>query len=359
MAVAWIGNRETLVTRAAEHAAELLRSSRCPVFSFDTDIHGTRTAIALAEAAGAAYDHRRGEALAREAALFTGKGGLTASPGEVRRRADLLAMVGELAEPARSLAAELAGTAPDLAARTKRALFSIGVRGRPAWPGKTVRLGSARSDPGSVLSALRAALAGRQTAAPPANLAVFSAALQSASFPVFLFSGSGLDPLAMEMLQGLVDDLNRKGRASSLFLPASESGWGSTLASGWMTGFPPRTGFARGKPEFDPWRYDVERMIAAGEADLHLAVLAAGEVPPKRRNGTALLALAVTERPVRGAAITFAVGEPGLDHDAVGYSLASGTLAATTASARSDRASAAETLRLIAGHLQPGEALPC
>ena len=85
MAVAWIGNRETLVTRAAEHAAELLRSSRCPVFSFDTDIHGTRTAIALAEAAGAAYDHRRGEALAREAALFTGKGGLTASrAGDLR-----------------------------------------------------------------------------------------------------------------------------------------------------------------------------------------------------------------------------------------------------------------------------------
>ena len=53
MAVAWIGNRETLVERAAEHAAELLRSSRCPVFSFDTDIHGTRAAIALAERVGA------------------------------------------------------------------------------------------------------------------------------------------------------------------------------------------------------------------------------------------------------------------------------------------------------------------
>ena len=74
MAVAWIGNRETLVERAAEHAAALLESSRCPVFSFDTDIHGTRAAIALAERVGAAYDHVDGAALARETALFTDRG---------------------------------------------------------------------------------------------------------------------------------------------------------------------------------------------------------------------------------------------------------------------------------------------
>ena len=45
MAVAWIGNRETLLERAVRHAAALLHSSRCPVFSFDTDIDGTRAAI--------------------------------------------------------------------------------------------------------------------------------------------------------------------------------------------------------------------------------------------------------------------------------------------------------------------------
>ena len=51
------------------------------------------------------------------------------------------------------------------------------------------------------------------------------------AFPVFLFSGHGADMLALEMLQGLVGDLNRKSRASALHLPADESGWGSALAS--------------------------------------------------------------------------------------------------------------------------------
>ena len=69
MAVAWIGSRETLVERAAAHAGALLGSSRCPVFSFDTDIHGTRAAIALAERIGAAYDHAEGAALRQRVGL--------------------------------------------------------------------------------------------------------------------------------------------------------------------------------------------------------------------------------------------------------------------------------------------------
>ena len=119
MAVAWIGNREALVERAAEHAAALLRSSRCPVFSLDTDIHGTRAAIALAERVGAAYDHVDGAALARETALFTDKGGMTIAPGEARRRADVVAIVGELPQAHHAFVAELAATVPDLVFRAE------------------------------------------------------------------------------------------------------------------------------------------------------------------------------------------------------------------------------------------------
>lgn len=362
MAVAWIGNRETLVEHACEQAAVLLQSSRCPVISFDTDIHGTRAAIALAERVGAAYDHVDGAALARETALFTDKGAMTVAPGEVRRRADLLAIVGELPALHHGFVAELADTVPDLSATNAREVFLIGGEGTKAPSCLGSRMATPLSCKGAGLSAtlaaLRAQCAGRRVSKPVSNFDDFARALGDAKFPVFLFSGHGADGLALEMLQGLVADINRKSRASALHLPASESGWGGVLASTWMTGFAPRTGFARGFPEFDPWRFDVARALVSGEADLHLWVSAAA-APPAGMNGVKLIALAKTVEPIANADITIAIGEAGVDHPAVVFSGRTGTLSAVEAQAASDLPSAATVIRRIADNFPAEAALPC
>ncbi|RUV63784.1 tungsten formylmethanofuran dehydrogenase, partial [Mesorhizobium sp. M5C.F.Ca.IN.020.14.1.1] len=161
MAVAWIGNRETLVERAAAHAAALLGSSRCPVFSLDTDIHGTRAAIALAERVGAAYDHAAdGAALSRETAVFTDKGAMTVAPGETRRRADVVVIVGELPQIHHEFVGELAETVPDLSAKNQREIFLVGSKGASAPPlnnGRTATLLSCgEASLGATLAALRA-----------------------------------------------------------------------------------------------------------------------------------------------------------------------------------------------------------
>ncbi|MDW6026408.1 tungsten formylmethanofuran dehydrogenase [Mesorhizobium sp. BAC0120] len=363
MAVAWIGNRETLIERAVEHAAALLSSSRCPVFSFDTDIHGTRAAIALAERVGAAYDHVDGEALARETALFTDRGGMFVSPGEVRRRADVVAIVGELPDMHRDFVAELAETVPDLSPSNSREFFLIG-DGRTRAPSlgsgrRSVRLSCGAPGLGATLAALRAQCAGRQVTVPVSNFGRFQNALADARFPVFLFSGHATDGLALEMLQGLIADLNRRSRAAGLHLPASESGWGSTLASTWISGYGLRTGFARGFPEFDPWRFDVQRAIAAGEADFHLWVSSNGGEPPAKQNSTKLIALAKTAYRIPGAAVTIPVGEAGVDHDAVVYSARTGSLAWIAAQSSSELPSAAAILRSIAEHATAGAPFPC
>jgi formylmethanofuran dehydrogenase subunit B len=362
MAVAWVGNRETLVERAAEHAAELLRTSRCPVFSFDTDIHGTRAAIALAERIGAAYDHAGGAALAGETALFTDRGAMTIAPGETRRRADVVVIVGELPEIHHGFVGDLAATVPDLAGGKPRRFFLVGHDGTPVPPlgegRNAILLSCGGLGLAATLAALRAWCRGRSTSPPLSNFEAFAGALESTRFPVFLFSGYAAGGLALEMLQGLIADLNRKTRASSLHLPASENGWGSTLASTWMTGFPLRTGFARGFPDFDPWRHDAARMIEAGEADLHLRISAATVEPQKKKSRTGLIALAKTARPVAGAAVTIAIGEPGVDHEAVVYSGRTGSLRAVEGKTPSELPSAAAIIHLIAARFGSG-ALPC
>ncbi|MHA6687090.1 tungsten formylmethanofuran dehydrogenase [Mesorhizobium sp. A556] len=357
MAVAWIGNRETSVERAAEHAASLLQASRCPVFSLDTDVHGTRAAIALAERTGAAYDHVSGAALARETALFTDRGAMTVALGEVRRRADVVVIVGKLPEAYGTLLAELSSTTPDLSAANARTFFLIGNDGGMVPAGTPLACGKAGLN--ATLAAIRASLGGRQVSTPVSNFDVFANGLKSARYPVFVFSGHGVDRFGLEMLQGLLDDLNQKSRASGLHLPASESGWGSILASTWMTGFAPRTGFSRGFPEYDPWRYDVARMIAAGEADLHLWIAANASQKLKTPKGVSLIALTKTVQPVAGAAVTIAIGEAGIDHDGVVYSARTGTLRAVSAGAASQLPSTAAVLRTIAGHFDAEAALPC
>ncbi|RWM17394.1 MAG: tungsten formylmethanofuran dehydrogenase [Mesorhizobium sp.] len=366
MAVAWIGNRETLVERAAAHAAALLGSSRCPVFSLDTDIHGTRAAIALAERVGAAYDHVDGAALSRETALFTDKGAMTVAPGETRRRADVVVIVGELPKIHHEFVGELAETVPDLSAKNQREIFLVGSSGVSAPPlnkgRKATLLSCGEASLGATLAALRAQCRGRQTSQPVSNFDDFAKALEAAHFPVFLFSGDATEGLALEMLQGLITDLNRTSRASGLHLPASENGWGSALASTWMTGFPLRTGFARGFPEFDPWRYDVARMIAAGEADLHLRISSSIVQPQKKqkkKSRMTMIALAKTQEPVAGAAVTIAIGEAGVDHEAVVYSSRTGSLRSVDARAASELPSAATIIRLVASHVSAKAALPC
>ncbi|RWE14139.1 MAG: tungsten formylmethanofuran dehydrogenase [Mesorhizobium sp.] len=363
MAVAWIGNRETLVERAAAHAAALLGSSRCPVFSLDTDIHGTRAAIALAERVGAAYDHADGAAVSRETTLFTDKGAMTVAPGETRRRADVVVIVGELPKIHHEFVGELSATVPDLSAKNQREIFLVGSNGASAPPlnnGRTATLLSCgEASLGATLAALRTQCRGRQTSQPVSNFDDFVKALAAAHFPVFLFSGGATEGLALEMLQGLIADLNRKSRASGLHLPASENGWGSALASTWMTGFPLRTGFARGFPEFDPWRYDVARMIAAGEADLHLRISSSIVQPQKKKNRMALIVLAKTQEPIAGAAVTIAIGEAGVDHEAVVYSSRTGSLRSIDARAASELPSAATVIRLVTSHVSAEAALPC
>lgn len=281
------------------------------------------------------------------------------SPGETRRRADLLVLVGTMPEAYHDFLADLTNSVPDLPEKTRRSVFRIG-RGRLKtlpWGGEAIQLSLANAGLSATLAALRAQCAGRQVTTPISNFGRFAQALSEARFSVFVYSGHSADALALEMLQGLVADLNRKRRASTLHLTASENGWGGALASTWMTGFPMRTGFARGFPEFDPWRFDAERMIAAGEADLHLWVCARVGGRPARKNGTRTIALARTARAVPGAAVTIATGVVGIDHPGVVYSARTGGLVSLGAKEESQLPSSATVVHAIAD-LVSAE-LPC
>jgi formylmethanofuran dehydrogenase subunit B len=206
-----------------------------------------------------------------------------------------------------------------------------------------------------VLAALRARLAARpigKAPLPAKAIDALAADLQAARFGVAVWAAAGLDELTVEMLCGLVKDLNAKTRFTGLPLQAGDNAPGALQACGWLTGFPMRTGFGRRHPEHDPWRFDADRLVEAGEVDCALWISAYHPTPPSWRRDVPLIALTAEQaRFPHPPRVHIEVGAPGTDHDAVTYSAEVGTLVAGAATKPTE----AETVARVIGDI--GEVL--
>ncbi|TJW66818.1 MAG: tungsten formylmethanofuran dehydrogenase, partial [Mesorhizobium sp.] len=130
----------------------------------------------------------------------------------------VVVIVGELPKIHHQFVGELAETVPDLSApdpsgRNQREIFVVGSNETTAprlSNGRTATLLSCgEAGLGATLATLRAQWRGRHTSQPVSNFDDFAKAVEAAHFPVFLFSGDTTEGLALEMLQGLIADLNR------------------------------------------------------------------------------------------------------------------------------------------------------
>ena len=184
--------------------------------------------------------------------------------------------------------------------------------------------------------------------------------LKGARFGVAVWSAAHLGALEIEMLHGLVRDLNETTRFSTLPLAAPDNGAGVLAACGWITGFPMRTGFGGGAPVHDPWRFDAGRLVASGETDCVLWISGFGAPPPAWTSAMHVIALCEPTAEFASAPhVRIAVGRPGVDHDAVLHSSDAGALVAVTASARSATPSVAQALERIGACLEEASARPC
>ncbi|MGC2783143.1 MAG: tungsten formylmethanofuran dehydrogenase [Roseiarcus sp.] len=360
---------------AAAAAARLLARSHQPLIAgLGADIEGARAAIALAERVGGVIEHMHSAALLRDLDSMRETGVMLTTPGEARVRADVVLLVGDglvetwpalnerlLRPPARpegvDVERRIVWLAPAIGARIRGFEGDIEIWG--AGRGATLAVN---------LAALRARvknrrIANRETARsglPLSALDALGATLKGARFGVAVWTAESLGALEIEMLNGLVRDLNETTRFSTLPLAAPDDGVGVLAACGWTTGFPMRTGFGAGVPVHDPWRFDAERLVASEETDCVLWISAFGSAPPAWLNAADVIALCertaeFTEEPN----VRITVGRPGVDHDAVMHSSEAGTLVALAASARTATPSVAEAIERIASGLAQAKAASC
>jgi formylmethanofuran dehydrogenase subunit B len=368
---AWIDGRPAALEAAAAKAASMLGASRLTVIAgLGTDVHGARAAIALAERIGGAVDHMHSGALLHDLDVLRESGIMITTPNEAGLRGDVLLLVGPGLKAAwPDLSERLINRAPgeEVAATFSRRLIHLCPgRGAPELETAGLDVRSIGRDPAelaALLAALRARVAGRPFAAAPVpskDLDWLAGELQAARFGVAVWAAGELDALTIEMLCGLVSDLNISTRFSGCPVPGEDNAAGVIQACGWMTGFPVRTGFGRGFPEHDPFRFDAARLVESGEADCALWISAYRAATPNWRRPPPIIALCVEGtlfgRPPR---VQIAVGRPGVDHDSVEHLAALGALSSVTATARSDTPAVADVIARITT-LLPGERVaPC
>ncbi|MBV9054643.1 MAG: tungsten formylmethanofuran dehydrogenase [Hyphomicrobiales bacterium] len=368
-AKAWIEGVACSLDAAVEAALARLRESRHPLFAgLGCDMDGARSLVRLARRVGASIDHLSSTATGLELAVARDMGSFFTTPGEAVARADTLLVLGSA----------LDGTGTELLDRvfeTTPKLAAGGAPRRVIWVGRPLK-GKARSSrleitslqvPASqiatLLAALRARLAGR-----PVGKASISASrlepvvekLREAQFGVAIWCSPPQEALAIEALTGLVRDLNGHTRFSCVPVCAADNAAGVAMALTWLTGFPSNIDFSQGQPEHDPWRFDAARLARSGEADLALWVSAYRDHWPDWADEVPMIALTSRSDGARRphALVQIAVGTPGVDHDTVDYSSASGHLAFRRATARETIPSVAAVVdRFCAALIEPGKAL--
>ena len=225
-AAASIDGAPASLEEAAAAAAQLLaRSSQPLIAGLGADIEGARAAIALAERLGGVVEHMHSAALMRDLDCLRETGVMLTTPGEARVRADVVLLVGDallqtwpgLNERLLRLPAR-----PDGVDVTRRILW-LAPQADATIPGFDGDIEVIAAGLGATLAAnlaaLRARVKGRPVARaqiPLPTLDALAAVLKGARFGVAVWTAAHLGALELEMLNGLVRDLNETTRFSTL-----------------------------------------------------------------------------------------------------------------------------------------------
>ena len=334
-----VAGQAVSLTEAIVHAAALLKNTQLPVIGgCATDVNGMRGLLALADRTGAVVDNMNFTGARNNFLALQDSGWMNTTLAEVKNRCDVLLVVGT----------DLEGFAPRFFERyiwNKEAMFIEDTQQRdviylgkaPSGDlstspnGKKARvLECAVTDLPEVMAVLRALVKGRPICATSvcgiavADLQSIADTLKAAKYGVITWAAGALAyrqaELTVQMLSEMIKDLNNTPRCSGLPLAGKEGDQTANQVCGWTTGYPARTRFSRGYPEYDPFLNDTNLLLAEGEADALVWVQAfnSNSTPP-----TTDLPTIVVGR----SGMTFAkepdvfipVGTPGLDHAGHAY----------------------------------------
>lgn len=329
-----INGKEVTLKQAISHIAETLRQTKQPLIAgLATDLNGARAAMALADKSGASIDSQFSPAAFRNILVLQDTGYMTTTLTETRNRADVLVVV----------ASDIENAYPRFFERIvwpDESMFDVDLNQRQViYLGKAPSGDASTSPSGKkaqvltcddadlpeVLSVLRALIKGKNVQAETVGAIAVSDlkqlvdTLKAAKYSVFTWSGSMLDfdhaEASVQTLCEAIKELNKNTRSNGLPLGGKEGDTTVNAVASWQSGYPMRSSFQRGYPEYDPFIFDSRRLLSENEADLLIWVNAfnTNGTPPKSQTPTVVLGRSGMQFDVEPD-VFIPVGVPGIDH---------------------------------------------
>lgn len=330
-----IEGQEVSLTDAVQRIAQLMGESQQTLISgLGTDLNGARAVMALADKGRATIDHMNSVAAFRNLLVLQDTGWMNTTFSEVKNRVDLLLIVGS----------DIEAGYPRFFERMvwpKETLFGQDIESRDViYLGKAPSGDASTSPKGKkaevipcddadlpeVMSVLRALINGRVIQAEHVGgigvsvLTALAERLKAAHYSVVTWSASMLDfdhaETTVQMLSEMVKELNVKTRSSGLPLSGKEGDTTVNHVAAWQSGYPVRTHFNRGYPDYDPYLSDGLRMLAEDEVDTLIWVSSfdIDRTPPNSAAKTVVLGrsgMTFEKEPD----VFIPVGTPGIDHE--------------------------------------------
>ena len=335
-----VDGKEVSLDVAVAKAAQMLRDTQQPVIGgCATDVNGMRAVLALADKTGAVVDQMNFTAARRNFLAMQDSGWMNTTLAEVKNRCDLLLVVGTDLEHfaprfyERYLWNEDAMFLDDTGQRQVIYLGKAPSGDASTSPNgqKALIFECANVDLPEVVAVLRALVKGQPVQAESvggitvADLQNIVEKLKAAKYSVVTWAAGALAfnqaELTVQTVCETIKDINNLDtRCSGLPLGGKEGDQTANQVCGWTTGYPARTRFSAGFPEYDPFLNDIDQMLERGEADALLWVQAfntdAG--PPNTDVPTVVIGrsgMAFEREPD----VFIPVGTPGIDHAGHAY----------------------------------------
>lgn len=287
-----VSGAATDLASAVAASATMLKQAKHPLIGgLATDIQGMRAVMNLAESSSATIDHMNSKSSMRNLLVVQNSGWQITTLTEVKNRVDLLVIIGT----------DIVSYFPRFFERNvwnQESMFGQDTQAREVVyiGGSSLNTAPGTSPSGKaptvlncdnqqlpeVVGVLRALVSGKKLVAEQvagiavSDLAALAERLKAAKYSVIAWTASAFDyehaELTIQNITGIVEKLNLTTRSSGLPMSGNEGDVGAYNTSSWISGYPFRSSYRHQHPDYEPYQYKTETLLAEGEADVMIWV---------------------------------------------------------------------------------------